>query len=266
MLSTPDGVSALVTLRLTVLGCAGAAPILGACSSYAISDGDQTVLLDCGPGTLERAARLGLLPQIDAIVISHMHADHMLDLVMFAGDLGQREMGERRPVLYLPRGTGPRTLQALDAALAGSRRSPTRFERAFQFEEYGAEDEIGRGRLVLSFAPTAHPVPCFAVRATDGRVALAYGADGGPSDSVEQLARGVDLLVLEATYADEEAAAAAHGHITAGQAGELAARAGARALLLTHLLPGAGDDLIALALRAYDGSVMLAREGLTQEL
>jgi ribonuclease BN (tRNA processing enzyme) len=250
------------------LGCAGAAPVLGACSSYAVSDGERTVLLDCGPGTLERGARLGLLPEIAAIFISHMHADHMLDLVFFAGDLGQMELGEgRRPLLYLPRGIGPRTLERLDAALAGAERSPTRFEKAFRLMEYDAGDEITVGeRLRLSFALTDHPVPCFAARATDGSAALAYGADGGPSDAVEELARGVDLLVLEATYAEDRAAAAAHGHMTAAQAGELATRAGARALLLTHLLPGAGDDLIVAARRGFDGPVTLAREGLTQEL
>jgi ribonuclease BN (tRNA processing enzyme) len=199
-------------------------------------------------------------------MVSHMHPDHMLDLVMFAGDLGRREMGERRPVLYLPRDIGLRTLQRLDTALAGTERSPTRFERAFQLEEYGAEDRIELGGLALSFAPTAHGVPCYAVRVSDGRATLAYGADGGPSEAVERLAGEVDLLVLEATYADDAEAAAAHGHMTAVQAGELAARSRARALLLTHLMPGAGEELIALVRRSYDGPVELAREGHTHEL
>jgi ribonuclease BN (tRNA processing enzyme) len=70
-----------VSLRFEVLGFAGAAPLEGACSSYVVSGGDRSVLLDCGPGTLERLWRRGLMQRLDAVVISHMHVDHVLDLL-----------------------------------------------------------------------------------------------------------------------------------------------------------------------------------------
>jgi ribonuclease Z len=69
------------------------------------------------------------------------------------------------------------------------------------------------------------------------------------------------LLVLEATFVDDAAAAATHGHITAGQAGELATRAGAARLLLTHLLPDAGTELVRRAAQSFSGPIDLAREG-----
>ena len=109
-----------MTLRLAVLGCAGAAPLNAACSCYAVSGGGKCVLLDCGPGALERIWRFGLLSEIEAIVISHMHADHVLDLLPFAGELVQRELAGKQPALYLPNG-GRQLLGELDAVSLGRR-------------------------------------------------------------------------------------------------------------------------------------------------
>jgi ribonuclease BN (tRNA processing enzyme) len=243
-----------------VLGAAGAAPLGGACSSGLVRGGGATVLLDCGPGVLERLWARDLLGDLDAIVLTHAHADHVLDLVPLAGEVVQAQLHGRRIALHLPRGVG-RVLDALDAALAREPRAVTRFARAFDVTEHDAGDVVAVGGLELRFAPTAHPQPCFALRATDGASVLVHGADGAPSAQLDALAAGADLLVLEATLADDAATAAAHGHMTAVQAGETAARAGAGALLLTHLLPGAGDEHLALAARAYDGPVALAREG-----
>lgn len=100
----------------------------------------------------------------------------------------------------------------------------------------------------------------------DGHAALVYGADGSPSESLAALATGADLLVLEATFPDDAAAAAEHGHMTAAQAGALAARAGASRLLLTHLLPDAGEDHVRHAARSFNGPIELACEGLCYRL
>ena len=95
---------------------------------------------------------------------------------------------------------------------------------------------------------------------------IVYGADGGPSNALSDLARGADLLVLEATYLDDEQAASAQGHMTAGQAGELAARARASSLLLTHTIAGTpGADLLGLAAQSYAGPIDLACEGYRYE-
>jgi ribonuclease BN (tRNA processing enzyme) len=95
---------------------------------------------------------------------------------------------------------------------------------------------------------------------------VVYGADGSPSDALADLASGADLLVLEATFADDEEAAAAHGHMTAVQAGEVAARARARRLLLTHLLPGERDALVTAAAQGFTGPIDVAVEGLTLDV
>lgn len=253
-----------MSLKLQVLGFAGAAPLEGACSCYAVSDREHVVLLDCGPGSLERVSRLGLLPKLEAIVLSHMHLDHMLDVLLFAGELVREQLDGRRPALHVPAKGGRDVLNALDRAFSTS--TSNRFDAAFDVRVYRAGDELQLGRLAITFAPTAHTVPCLAARVSDGCSSLVYGADGGPSAAVEELAAGTDLLILEATFAEDAQAASMHGHMTAVQAGETAARAGAGCLLLTHLLPGAGDELAALARRRFHGRVDLAREGLAYDL
>jgi ribonuclease BN (tRNA processing enzyme) len=255
-----------MSLRFEVLGFAGAAPLDGACPSYVVATDQATVLLDCGPGTLERLWRRDLLGRLDAIVISHPHMDSVLDLLPLSGEIVRVLVGDRRIDLHVPAGGGRDVLNALDAAFPRGRSgTATRFDETFTLREYGPDDTLRIADLELTFAPTAHPQPCFAIRLTDGRTVVVYGADGAPSEAVEELAAGADLLVLEATLLDDEAAAAEHGHMTAGQAGELAARADAGQLLLTHLLPGAGFVFARLAARAFDGAVDLAREGWTYE-
>jgi ribonuclease BN (tRNA processing enzyme) len=254
-----------MTLRVTVLGFAGAAPLAGACPSYLVTDDETTLLLDCGSGALERLWRAGLLGDLDAIVISHMHADHILDLLLIGGELGSSMLKEPAPALHVPTG-GTEVLRRLDRVFSDADARTSRFEQAFVLSEYGPEDRLAIGGLELSFAATAHRGLCCAARVSNGRAAVVYGADGAPSEAVERLAAGADLVILEATYADDVRAAAEQGHSTATQAGELAARAGARRLLLTHLLPDGGEELRALAAAAFAGPVELAREGLTYEL
>jgi ribonuclease BN (tRNA processing enzyme) len=254
-----------VTLRASVLGFAGAAPLGGACPSYVIRGGERTVLLDCGPGALERLWREHLLAVLDAVVISHMHADHILDLLLMSGELGRGKLRAERPALYVPTG-GLEVLARLDSVFSDVPPGESRFEQTFATFEYGPEDRLAIGGLELSFAPTAHRGLCCAVRVTDGQAVVVYGADGAPSEALEQLASGADLLILEATYEDDVEAAAAQGHMTALQAGELAARAGVDRLALTHLLPGNHQRLRAIAADAFGGPIELAREGLTFEL
>jgi ribonuclease BN (tRNA processing enzyme) len=260
-----------VPLRFEVLGSAGAAPLQGACSAYIVSSDDTTVLLDCGPGALERLWRRGVLGRLDAIVLSHMHADHILDLVMLAGELGSSLLAAEPPPLYVPREDGRTVLADLDAALAtpGGRHGAgrSRFDEAFTIHDYGADTQLTIGAVTFEFAPTSHSRPCYACRAGDGRTSVVYGADGGPSQQVAKLASGAGLLVLEATYVDDELAAQTFGHMTAGQAGALAQRAKVSRLLLTHTIAGTAErELIEGATAAFSGPVELAHEGYALEL
>jgi len=240
---TPDG------LALTVLGCSGTyAGPGGACSGYLVRTATTTVWVDCGPGTLANVQQHVGLADLDALVISHSHGDHWLELPVLANALrygvGAADRG-------LPLYWTARTAQAM-AALSGKDLAPT-----FRPEVVADGDAVRVGDLDLRFSRTDHPVETLAVRAdSDGR-SIAYSADTGPAWSLAALGTGVDLAVVEATLDEDEAGRVQH--LTGRQAGRLAADAGARALLLTHLAPGTDPARRAAeAAEAYDGPVEVA--------
>lgn len=258
-------------LRLEIVGVRVGAPLGAACSSYVVHGTDATVLLDCGPGALDALWRSGRLEQLDAIVISHMHLDHMLDLVPLSGEITVEGLRERlgadppRLPLYLPRGTGIRVLTDVIAALGSD---PARLTDRFVLHEYDAQDRIEMGDLRLTFAETEHAGPCYAPRITDGAATVVYGADGALSPALVEHAAGADLVLLEATYLEPGPHLAKQGHMTGEQAAEVAARAGAGRLVLTHVMPFEEENAENLrrARARFDGPVDVAEPGSVYEL
>jgi ribonuclease BN (tRNA processing enzyme) len=246
-------------VRITVLGKSPSwADAGGACSGYLVEDGDTCLLLDCGSGVLGRLRLVRDYAAVDAVVVSHMHADHFLDLIPYACALsyGPRER-PAIPELLLPPG-GRAVLQAI--ADAGSQNGV--IERSFRMREYdiAAGDEVGD--LRLRFQPVPHFVPTNAVEVLcAGGARFTFGADHGPSDELCEFARDTDLLMLEATLAAPESPAR-RGHLTAAEAGEHAARAGARRLVLTHISDELDADRALDAARsAYAGPIEIALAG-----
>ena len=249
-------------MELEVLGLGVAAPLGSGCPCYAVRTDSTQLVLDFGPGAHERAWERGFLGHIDAIVISHMHLDHMLDLLPLSGAVTEEAIGPRgrRPVVYVPRDRGREVLIALAEALS----SPAgRFDTAFDLREYDENDTHEVGDLRLTFVTTAHALPALAPRVTDGKATLVYSADAAYRDSLVEHATGADLLLLEATYLDPGPNMEAEGHMTAEQAAELAERAGARRLVLTHLPPFAeeNEEKLRRARARFGGDVHLATRG-----
>lgn len=253
----PDGV------RVEVLGLRVGVPLDGGCSCYLVSHGPTAVLLDFGPGALERVWARGLIGKIDAIVISHMHVDHVLDLLPLSGQAARAYAGHARTRLYVPRGRGPQVLDGLARAIGSH---PTRFQDAFEIREYDDAEEVEVGVLRMTFSRTAHPELCYAARVTDGSSTLVYGADGAYDERLVRFAAGADVLLLEATYLDSGPAhpeLERNGHMTGEQAGVVAREAGARGLVITHVGPRAGEneENLRRARAQFAGEVELAYEG-----
>lgn len=252
-------------MQVEVLGFRVAAPLGAACSSYAVSGGSALLLLDCGPGALERLWERRLVERLDAIVISHMHMDHMLDLLPFSGEVTQMALRERLPdrrvpALYLPRSHGPDIMATLSTAVGSD---IARFRDAFELREYDESDTVEVGGLSVTFTPTTHAQPCYAARVTDGRSTIVYGADGAYSEQLVSHAAGADLLLLEATYLDAGPELARDGHMNGEQAGDIAQRAGARRLLLTHVgpWPERNAENVRRARERFGGEVELVETG-----
>ena len=258
-------------MRLTVLGKSPAwQDAGGACAGYLLEDAGTALLLDCGHGAFSKLRRFRDYSTVDAVVISHLHADHFIDLIPFGHGLTLpprlRGPGRIRPRLLAPPGARDTFAQVTEACGLGSL-----IEDAFALEEYGEGSELRIGSLTITFCRVPHYVETFAIAVRAPGRRLVYGADSGPSPALVDFARRADLLLLEATLNEEDARAEAEaalrggterGHLTARESGEHARAAEARRLVLTHFT----DDLEALTVRnaaaeAFGGPVELAGEG-----
>jgi ribonuclease BN (tRNA processing enzyme) len=258
-------------VRITVLGKSPAwQDADGACSGYLVEAGDQTVLLDCGPGVFAKLRRFVDYLDVDAVVISHLHADHILDLVPFASGLRYAPRQQPVPVAGFP-GTDepvrprliapPGALDAFAALCSAGSMTADHIELAFDITVYDPADVVEVGPLRARFQPVPHFVPCNAVELAADGARLTFSADCAPSDALVEFAAGTDLLLIEATLPRPERDGD-RGHLTPAEAGEHGARAGARRLVLTHF----SDELDAAwacaeAERTFGRPVDAAHEG-----
>ena len=251
-------------MRLTVLGsgaaCAGGG---GNSSGYLVEDAGVRVLLDCGHGVASTLVATLPPAELDHIFISHMHADHFIDLLplRFAVTKDMGGLAERRGSLYLP----PDGKAALAQILSAVGFPDDFFDCIWHVREYQAGEsyDLASG-LQARLAGGVHYIPGWAIR-IDGSSSLTYTGDTAPSDAVCELANGSDLLLAEATL-DEPECGAVKGHLTAAQAAELATAAGVSRLMLTHFWFDADREAAAeQAARRFQGTVQLASDGLVTE-
>jgi len=255
-------------VRITVLGKSPAwQDEGGACSGYLVEAGGSTVLLDCGNGVFGKLRAAHDFAAVDAVVVSHMHADHFIDLVPYAYALGYSPLAAalrasgRRPRLHLPPG-GRATL----ARVTGAWDAEDLVEDAFEVAEYDPAGELDLGPLRATFREVPHYLPAHAVRLRDAAGSFTFGADCAPNDAVVALAEATDLLMLEATMEEPEPTGE-RGHLTPREAGELARRAGARRLVLTHISADLDTaHACAEAAAAFGAPVEVAREGAVYDL
>ena len=265
-------------MKLTVLGKSPAwQDAGGACSGYLVEDGDTTVLVDCGNGVFGKLREHCDYLDVDAVVISHMHADHTLDLVPYAyaltysprqqplpvGPHVGREV-RARPALHLPPGAGGTLRQ-----ICSTWNCPELIADAFALHEYAPEGAVAVGDLVFTFGLVPHYIPTYAIRITAAGgtgASVTYGADCSPNDEIVTFAQGSDLLILEATLARPERNGV-RGHLTGLEAGDHARRAGAGRLVVTHI-PDEIDQQLARedAARAFGGPTELAVAGAVFEV
>jgi ribonuclease BN (tRNA processing enzyme) len=262
-------------VQITVLGKSPSWPDAGgACSGYLVEDGTTCLLLDCGSGVFSQLRRVREYVDVDAVLVSHMHADHFLDLVPFACALSYAPRQQAyavagwpgtdapvRPRLYLPPGA-----TAVVSAVAAAGGQPGLFASAFDIDEYDVGATLAIGTLRARFQPVPHYVPCNAVELTslEGGGRFTFGADHGPTDALREFAAQTDLLMLEASlpFVPPDTGGPPRGHLTAAEAGEHAAACGASRLVLTHITDELDDEhALTEAARGFAGPVEIARGG-----
>lgn len=246
-------------MELTVLGCSGSAPGPDSpASGYLVEHDGYRVVLDMGQGTfgaLQRHVRPG---DVDAVLLTHLHADHCIDLTAYVvglryGGDGFRAGGRRIPLIG-PAGTRDRLETAYDPLAR-----KVNLREMFGFAAHPAPGTpLELGPFTVDVAVMNHPVPTAALRLRAGGATLVYSGDTGESPALIGLARGADLLLCEASFGPDDPYVP-DLHLTGRQAGEHAAKAGVGRLLVTHVPPWSSRDVAAeQAALAFPGTIELA--------
>jgi len=248
-------------MKLTVVGCSGSFPSAeSACSSYLVEADGYRLLLDLGNGALGELQRHCGLYDLDAVVLSHLHSDHCIDMCAYFVARYYRHDGGRCPAIpvYGPEGTEQRLVTAYDDVP-----SPEAMSEVFDFRTLGRPDSFELGPFTVRTAEVAHPVQAYAVRIEhreSGRV-LVYSGDTGPCGALETLAEGADLFLCEASFTRGKEQIP-DLHLNGEQAGEIAQRTRAGRLVLTHVPPWTDPQVnLRDAKEVFEGPVDVARAG-----
>jgi ribonuclease BN (tRNA processing enzyme) len=249
-------------IRMRVIGSSPSVQRPGrACSCYLLRTRDSSVLFDIGSGALGNLHAAIDYPQLDAVVISHMHADHFLDLIPLRYGLkyGPLLRDGRMPV-FLPPG-GEAMLRKLTSAFPSE--GPDDFlDEVMSIKEYDPARPLEINDLRLTFRHTRHYIDTYSIRAEHGNASVVYSGDTAPCDSVVEHAANCSLFLCEATLGlgHEEGM---RGHSSAEEAGEMAQLAGVHRLVLTHYSATyAPDELEEAAQSAFSGRVSMADDGI----
>lgn len=243
--------------RLVVLGASGGHPTAGQASSGFLLEWDGTrIVLDLGYATLPQLLTHVPDGAVDAVIVTHAHPDHCVDLHGLFRVRHYTYPGAPRLPLYCPPGVLDR--------LAGL--EPDVDLRAV-FDERPLPGTYALGPIRVAAAWLPHFVPTVGVRLDAGDVVIAYATDTGPDQMLAGLGRGADLYILDATDRPGETDRAERNLLTATEAGAWAHRAGAQRVLLTHLWPGTDPaESVGRACEQFSGPVQVATQGLTIDL
>lgn len=231
-------------MKVTVLGKYGPFPAAaGACSGYLVEQGDTRVLVECGNGVLSRLQQICPIDRLNAIVISHLHSDHVSDIMVlrYALDiLNARSLREPKPFpVYLPE--NPKD----------------EYERLFfknVFDIHAIQDgmQLQIGDLSFYFQEMTHPVQSFGMKIIGGNKTVVYTGDTNYNERVEAFASEADLLIADAGLLEKDKTSSNVPHLTAREVGLIAAKANVKQLMLSHIWPWYDEnDVLAEAAALY---------------
>ena len=248
-------------MELIVLGANGTWPEEGgALSGYLLRQDGFNLWVDCGSGTMANLQKYISIGDVDAMIITHEHADHCVDVYPLFYARYYAQQGANGMPLYIPKGFGGR----LNGLLSDE--SIDAFHEGFSVHEVQPGDEFEEGPFRIRARGMAHlGLPALGFRIENDGTALTYTGDTGPTHELVDLARGSDVLLAEATYQDSDTLS--EFHMSSRQAAEHAREAGVSRLILTHILPTHDKARsIRQAAEEFSGPIDAAVEGFTMEV
>lgn len=243
-------------MNLKVIGFWGAYPESNSATScYVVSDNNKKIILDLGSGALSKLMKYENINEIDDVIISHFHYDHFVDVFPLQFNaMIQHNVGKRiQPInIYTP----------IDSEFS-DKMSYKNFTSNIMYNE-GPIFDIKD--FIVTFLKTNHVIDSYAIKIKKNGKTLVYTGDTEWSDKLVDFSKNADLLICEASLFDGMKGKV-KGHMTAGEAGELAEKANVKKLLLTHFPHfGIYELLKKQASKNYNGEIILAKENLNIEL
>jgi ribonuclease BN (tRNA processing enzyme) len=255
-------------MRVTVIGCSGSYPGPDSTASCYLLEaphpdgGDRPyrLVLDLGSGALGALQRHVDPLTVDAVLISHLHADHFFDLSGYYVLRKYHPAGpQARIPVWGPRGMKSRMVRAYGLPLDPGMNDEFAFKRV-------RKGSLEIGPFAIAARRMDHPIEAYGFRIEHEGRALAYSGDTAPCEALVDLATDADLLLAEAAFRDD-AVNPAHVHMTGSEAAAVAREARVRRLVLTHIPPWHDkQDAVAEAKDVYDGPISLAAEGEVYDL
>jgi ribonuclease BN (tRNA processing enzyme) len=248
-------------VKLTVVGCAGSFPGPDSpASCYLVEHEDTRILLDLGNGALGALQKYVDMYAIDAVLLSHLHVDHSIDLCSYYVARKYHPDGARTRIpVFGPSGTAERM-----AAAYGLPVKPGMHDE-FNFMRHDPDPTM-IGPLRIETARVAHPVETYAIRVSADGSSLVFSGDTGPTPALVDLASGADVALFEASFV-EQPGNPVDLHMTGAEAADHANRAGVGRLVLTHLVAWNDNERVrAEAEAVFDGDLMVASGGLQVEV
>ncbi len=237
-------------IKVTVLGCSGSyAKAGGACTGFLVQSPQANVWLDAGPGTLANLQEHICLSDLNAIVLSHEHADHWLELPVVYNAIRHYVLCEPIPV-YGTIGT-----------FSLARKMCENIEESFRCNVISDKSSVVIADQEWRWSRTDHYVETLASRVEVANSSMVFTADTGPEWDITQLGPDIGLLIAESTFLSHREKEKIL-HLSARQAGMMAERSNVLQLVLSHLAPGEEPSRhLQEASEVYAGEISLACVG-----
>ncbi|MCI1692893.1 MBL fold metallo-hydrolase [Aneurinibacillus aneurinilyticus] len=215
-------------MKLTVLGHQSPTPGPGgATPGYLLETAQGKILIDCGSGVYAQMMKHIHIEELTAVVLSHYHHDHICDMPILQYGVMMAEIFRKRS------GTMP----IFGPAEPQDWAKKMNYQKYTQLRTVKEKDTLTIAGVEFSFLRTDHPLLCYAMKITDGKRTIVYGADTGPETNWSGFADGCDLFICEATFIEAYLPKGKRGHLSAREAAQTAQRLGVKQLLITHLSP-----------------------------